>query len=257
MARYSHSKISTFEQCPYQYKLKYIDWLKPDFPTTIEGFMGNLVHQTLEKLYKTIETLFKLSKEETIRFYNNLWDNEYNDDILIVKEYMTPDDYRKKGEKFLLDYYDKHTPFDKLKIIGLETRDMMTLPDGNEWHVRIDLFAKDSEGNYYIIDHKTSSQMKEQWEIENDKQLAMYSIWARNNFPEANSIKLVWNMLAHNQQVIAEPTEEKLHKLQEEVMIKIARIENATEFPACISQLCNYCGYQNICPYFQKVKGNR
>jgi len=52
MATYSHSRVSTYENCPYQYKLKYIDKVKVDVPTTIECFMGDLVHQTLEKLYK-------------------------------------------------------------------------------------------------------------------------------------------------------------------------------------------------------------
>jgi len=52
MATYSHSRISCFETCPYQYKLKYIERIKVDVPTTIEAFMGNMVHETLEKLYK-------------------------------------------------------------------------------------------------------------------------------------------------------------------------------------------------------------
>jgi ATP-dependent helicase/DNAse subunit B len=45
MAAYSHSKVSTFENCPYQYKLHYIDKIEVDIPTTIEPFMGDIVHQ--------------------------------------------------------------------------------------------------------------------------------------------------------------------------------------------------------------------
>ena len=36
MPTYSHSKLSTFEQCPYKYKLHYIDKEPEDIPTTIE-----------------------------------------------------------------------------------------------------------------------------------------------------------------------------------------------------------------------------
>jgi putative RecB family exonuclease len=52
MTTYSHSKISTYETCPYQYKLHYVDKIEPEISTIIEAFMGDLVHQTLEKLYK-------------------------------------------------------------------------------------------------------------------------------------------------------------------------------------------------------------
>ena len=73
MACYSHSRVSTFENCPYQYKLKYIDKIKVDIPTTIECFMGDLVHRSLEKLYKDRQFQKETSKKELIKFYNELW----------------------------------------------------------------------------------------------------------------------------------------------------------------------------------------
>lgn len=44
MTTYSHSRVSTFENCPYQYKLKYVDKIEVNIPTTIEAFMGGIVH---------------------------------------------------------------------------------------------------------------------------------------------------------------------------------------------------------------------
>ncbi len=44
MATFSHSRISTYENCPYSYKLRYIDKKKPEIPTTIEAFVGDMVH---------------------------------------------------------------------------------------------------------------------------------------------------------------------------------------------------------------------
>ena len=66
------------------------------------------------------------------------------------------------GEKFLNDYYEKYKPFEQLMILGLETQDKMTLPDGSSWHVRIDKFACDDKENYYVCDYKTDSLMKDQ-----------------------------------------------------------------------------------------------
>lgn len=251
MATYSHSKISTFENCPRQYKYRYIDRETPEIENTIEAFMGSMVHETLEKLYKDKKFHKKVSKASLIKFYRDSWDNQYSDDIKIVKEEFSANNYKKMGEKFVSDYYDTYKPFDQLTILGLETQDRMTLSDGNQWHVRIDKFACDSEGNYYVIDYKTNSRMKDQEEADSDRQLAMYSFWVRDKFRDAKSVKLVWHMLAFNKEVVSERTEEQLKKLMDDVVSKIKEIEAEKEFAPKVSALCNYCGYRYICPAFK------
>jgi len=251
MTTYSHSRISTYENCPYQYKLKYIDKIKPEIQNTIEAFMGDIVHQTLEKLYKDKKFSKEISKDSLIKFYKELWDKEYSSDIKIVKEDLGPENYKKMGEKFISDYYDKYEPFEQLTILGLETQDRMTLPDGNQWHVRIDKFACDSEGNYYVCDYKTNSRMKDQEEADSDRQLAMYSFWVKDKFKDAKSVKLLWHMLAFNKEVISERTPEQLEQLQNEVVSLIKKIENEKEFPTKITPLCDYCGFKGICPSFK------
>ncbi|MAG20116.1 hypothetical protein CL618_01655 [archaeon] len=61
MTCYSHSRLGTFQQCKYKYKLNYIDRIKTDLES-IEAFMGKLVHETLEKLYKDLK-FQKLNKQ--------------------------------------------------------------------------------------------------------------------------------------------------------------------------------------------------
>ena len=253
MTTYSHSRLSTFENCPYQYKLRYIDRIKVDVPTTIECFMGDLVHQTLEKLYKDKKFKKRISKSMLLKFYKDLWVKEYSDDILVAKanQGLTADNYRKMGLKFIEDYYDKHKPFDQLTILGLETTDRMTLPDGNQWHVRIDKLACDNEGNYFVCDYKTNARMKDQEEADADRQLALYSIWVKDKFKDAKSVKLVWHMLAFNKDAVSERNDEQLEKLQQDVCDKIKEVENATEFPRNQTGLCNYCVYKSICPSFK------
>ena len=253
MTTYSHSKISTFENCPYQYKLKYIDKVKVDVPTTIEAFMGSLVHEALEHLYKLIKFKKRIAKSSIIKFYRDAWAKNYSEDILIVKakQGLKADNYKKMGEKFISDYYDKFKPFDQLTILGLETTDRMTLPDGNQWHVRIDKLACDDKGNYYVMDYKTNSRMKDQEEADADRQLALYSIWVKDKFKDAKSVKLVWHMLAFNKDAVSERTAEQLEKLQQDICDKIKEVESATDFPRNVTGLCNYCVYKSICPSFK------
>jgi len=254
MATYSHSRISTYENCPYKYKLNYIDKIEVDIPNTIEAFMGGIVHQTLEKLYKDKKFQKINSKEDLIKFFKDLWDKEYSEDILVVKEDLTAENYKKMGIKFIEDYYDRMKPFEQITILGLETQDRMTLPDGNQWHVRIDKLGCDNQGNYYVCDYKTNSRMKDQEEADEDRQLALYSIWVKNKFKDAKSVKLVWHMLAFNKDAISERTEEQLEKLQEDVIDIIKKIEKATKednFPRNQTALCSYCVYKEQCPSFK------
>jgi len=254
MATYSHSRISAYENCPYQYKLRYIDKVKVDVPTTIEAFMGDMVHQSLEHLYKLKKFKKRIAKDSIIKFYRDLWAKNYSDDILIVKaekEGVKADNYRKMGEKFISDYYDRMKPFEQMTILGLETQDRMTLPDGNQWHVRIDKLGCDSEGNYFVCDYKTNARMKDQEEADSDRQLALYSIWVKDKFKDAKSVKLIWHMLAFNKDAVSERTDEQLEKLQNEVIGKIKEIENAKEFPRNQTALCDYCVYKEMCPSFK------
>jgi len=253
MAIYSHSRISTFENCPYAYKLRYIDKKKPEVPTTIEAFMGDMVHQALEHVYKLKKFKKRVALDVIIKFYRDLWEKNYSDDILIVKaeQGLKADNYRKMGEKFISDYYERMKPFEEMTILGLETQDKMTLPDGNQWHVRIDKLGCDSEGNYYVCDYKTNARMKDQEEADEDRQLAMYSIWVKDKFKDCKSVKLIWHMLAFNKDAISERTEEQLQKLQQEIVETIKEIEFSTKFPRKQTALCNYCGFKSECPSFK------
>jgi len=251
MTCYSHSRVSTYENCPYQYKLRYIDKVKVDVPTTIECFMGDMVHQTLELLYKNKKFKKRVAKSSLLKFYNAIWKKNFSEDILIVKDGLTSENYRKMGMKYISDYYDRMRPFEQMTILGLETQDRMTLPDGNQWHIRIDKLGCDSDGNYFVCDYKTNSRMKDQEEADSDRQLALYSVWVKDKFKDAKSVKLIWHMLAFNKDAVSERTDEQLQKLQEEVCEIIKEIENAKEFPRNQTALCDYCVYKEMCPSFK------
>ena len=85
---YSHSRLSSFEQCPLKFKFRYIDLIKPKVHQSVEAFMGSMVHNTLEKLYKDVKFKKETSVEEMIEYFNKLWKEGWSDSIRIVrKEY--------------------------------------------------------------------------------------------------------------------------------------------------------------------------
>ena len=249
MATYSNSKISTFEQCRMKYKFQYIDKIKVEIRNTIEAFMGDIVHQTLHKLYEDLKFQKVNSVEELHEFFDNVWDESWDDNILIVKDYSA-NHYKSMGKTFIEDYYKHYKPFNHARTIGLETQDFLELNGSSKYHVRIDRLASDSEGNYYVCDYKTNSRMKTQEDLDEDRQLAMYSLWVKQKFKDAKSVKLVWYFLAFDKEMVSERSDEKLEQLQREVERKITEIERTKDFPTNVTKLCDYCKYKEICPAF-------
>ncbi|MDP3916787.1 MAG: PD-(D/E)XK nuclease family protein [Nanoarchaeota archaeon] len=253
MTLYSHSKLSTFEQCRQKYKFQYIDRIQIDVPDTVESFMGRMVHETLEKLYSELTANKTLSKEELIRYYNRLWEDKWTDNILIVKKEFSKEYYAKKGSGYIERYYESHKPFNNTQTIGLETSDILSLDGNNDYSIKIDRLSKDSDGTYYVYDYKTTSRMKNQQELDEDRQLAMYSLWVKNNFSDVNDVKLVWNFLAFNKEVVSRRTEKQLEILKSEIKEKIKSIESCTDFPPKVSMLCDWCKFKPICPSWQGI----
>jgi hypothetical protein len=151
------------------------------------------------------------------------------------------------GEKYITDYYNTYKPFDQMTVLGIETQDMLHLPDGNHYHVRIDKLGF-KDGAYYVCDYKSNAYMKDQQEADEDRQLAMYSLWVKNNFKDAKKVILLWHMLAFNKEVTSERTDAQLKKLQKETMELIKEIESCKDFPTNVTKLCDYCGYKLQCP---------
>jgi len=230
--------------------LQYIEKIKPEVPTTIEAFMGDIVHRTLEKLYTNARFQKINSLQEITQFYRDTWDKEYTEDIVVVKSEYTSDNYRKMGEKYISDYYNRYHPFNEMTILGLETQDKLLLPDGNFYHIRIDKLGFVSN-TYFVCDYKTNLTMKLQHEADSDRQLAMYALWVNDRFNDAEKIVLKWHMLAFNKEVVSFRSNQQLKILQEETMGLIRDIEECEDFPTNITALCDYCVYKSLCPSFK------
>jgi CRISPR/Cas system-associated exonuclease Cas4 (RecB family) len=152
------------------------------------------------------------------------------------------------GEGFIRDYYARHHPFDQGRILGLETQDMLDLGDGSTFHVRIDRLMDEGNGVFSVNDYKTNKSLPAQDAADSDRQLAAYSIWVRQRFPEAARVRLVWHYLAHDRHLESERSLEQLRELREQIRGVIREIESCTSFPTAVSSLCDWCEYKEQCP---------
>jgi putative RecB family exonuclease len=256
---YSHSRLSTFENCPLRYRLRYIDKIKSDLEN-IEGFVGGLVHKSLEKFYRHLQYGKLNTKEELIAHYQQLWDQRFHQGIRIVKKDYQPENYNHFGRLCLERYYDRNAPFDKGKTLHLEKEVKIELdPEkGLSYMGYIDRLVEEGDGVYQIHDYKTSSSLPGLEDLKSDRQLPMYELAVREMFPDAKKVDLIWHFLAFGKEFKLTKKDKELEKVLEEVILLIERIEKEEEFPPCDPGkriLCAWCEYQGICPEMKhKVK---
>lgn len=254
MVIYSHSRLSTFEQCPLKFKYRYIDKIIPEVEHTIESFLGGVVHDSLEWLYLEVKAGKIPTLDELILYYSNNWEKNYTPDIKIVRNGngFSMKDYFNKGVKFLLNYYLKHQPFDD-NTLEVEKKILINLDQEGRYKLQgfIDRLAHNPQtGEYEIHDYKTANNLPNKEKIDTDKQLAFYALGIKNLFGEEKKVKLIWHYLAHGIKITSQRTNEELQKLKEETIELIKRIELTEEFNPCKSILCNWCEYKTMCPLF-------
>jgi len=249
MVIYSHSRLSTFEQCPLKFKFKYIEQLEPEIKETIEGYLGKKVHETLEWIYREILVNKKeFSLDEIIEYYLEAWKKDFNKGIKIVNGELDAEHYFNKGIKFLIDYFLKYSPF-KDNTIAIEKKITVKLDSDGKYFLQgyIDRLVHDRGNNIFEIhDYKTGAA-KTQEELNRDRQLAIYSLGIREMFENVSDVYLIWHFLDLNKEMKSRRTIEELGQLKKEIIELINKIESSDKYPANPSCLCKWCEFRKYC----------
>jgi RecB family exonuclease len=249
MKTYSYSKLSTFEQCPFKFKLRYIDKIPPEIEKTIEAHLGKTIHSALEWFYSRIKENTIPSLDQLISFYIKTWHKEFAQNTQIIDKTLTAKDYFNKGINFLADYYLTNKPFDD-NTLEVEKKIKLNLGEEEQYKIygyvdRLSYNPKTRE--YEIHDYKTANNLPKKQRLENDKQLPLYSLAIKDLFGQDKEVRLIWHFLAHNKKIHFKKTNDELETLKKETLKLIKEIEQATEFSKTPSPLCNWCEYKNLC----------
>lgn len=250
MTIYSHSRLAAYETCPLQYKFRYIQ--KPDIVKQqgIEAFVGTRFHETMEKLYGDLKFNQLNKKEDLFAYYDQIWQENYTEDILIVSKERTFRDYQNMGRHCIDSYYDRYYPFNQSRTLGIETKIEINLDDAGKYRVQgyIDRLTQDNEGVYEIHDYKTSGTLPTQKKLDSDRQLALYHEGLRQNFSDVEEVRLIWHYVVFDKSMVSGRSISQLERLKKETITLIDKIEETEEFLPCESALCNWCDYISICP---------
>lgn len=251
MKHFSHTRISTYQQCRLQYRYKYIDDAEPAFDHTVETFMGDLVHRTIEKYHEDLKYEETNTADDLVEHYHDLWEDEWDDDIRIVKDEYDKTNYKDQGERMIRDYHSRYHPFDASNTIANETMHRYQLTEEHDVSIRIDRLDNPAEGVYEVHDYKTSNSLPTKDEAEADTQLATYALGVKDMYPDAERIRLIWHYLAFDREVTVEKDWSELDVIEEQLVGVIHDIEDTEEYEPSKSPLCHYCGYQPRCPLWE------
>jgi putative RecB family exonuclease len=249
MPTYSHSQLSTYETCPYQYKLAYIDKIEVE-TESIEAFMGSRVHDALEKLYRDLRVTRLNSLEDLLEFYHQNWEKNWNDGIQIIRKEYHAEDYRRTGEKCVSDYYKRYHPFNQGVTLGLEEYIAFPLDGERDCSIRgyIDRVTLADQSVLEIHDYKTSKKLPTQKEVDANRQLAFYQMGVEGKWQGIREVRLIWHYLSFDVEIQSSRTPDQLLQVRQEALELIRKIQSDRLFPPKETPLCGWCDFQAFCP---------
>ena len=255
MPTYSHSKLSCFENCPLQYRYRYVDRIKVEPEAVgVEAFLGSRVHDALEWLYGRVKMHCCPEKEALLDYYSDDWGKRWGEGVKIVHKEYEEKDYKNVGSKCLSDYYDHYAPFDDSTVVSLEQRILVKLSDGSFVQGYIDRLSLREENEFEIHDYKTSGSLPPQERLDSDRQLALYQLGVQRQWPDSKNVDLVWHYLRFDKELRSTRDARQLEQLEQKTIGAIRSVEAAERenaFTPKKSELCQWCEYQAICPLWK------
>lgn len=247
---YSHSRLSSFENCKRQFYFRYVLDV-PAETESIEAFVGKRVHEVLERLHGFADRGQVPGHDQVIERYRQLFDAHYDAErVRVVREENPVSYYRELGERCLSHYYRRHYPFDRDETLGIEQRVVFDLDEAGRYRMQgiIDRIVRTRDDVVEIHDYKTGRYVPSQKKLDEDRQLALYQLGLQRSYGEEQPIRLVWHYLQRGQRRTSTRTPEELQALREDTIGLIDRIHAERDFEPTKIALCDWCEYRAICP---------
>lgn len=235
----SYSKVSTYKNCPLQYKYRYI--LNIPTPPSHALSFGITIHDTLRDFEIKRRMGIEVSLEDLLKMYKKNWQP-----LGYLNKEHKQERY-KEGATLLKNYLDKSKQ-DKKTPLALEKSFNLKI-DGIKFFGRIDRIDSLEDGGVEIVDYKTG-QTKSQKDVDRDDQVSFYAIAAQDALrmrPE----KLTYYFLESGTKVTTTRTPKQLEKKKEEIGEIVSEMKEGN-FKATPGMQCQWCDFKEVCPFAKK-----
>lgn len=160
--RISNSKANTYRRCAKQFHYKYVDKLEKK-TKAIQLKRGSWLHELMEWHY-TGRDWREVHAEYTAGFM-----------LLFEEEREEYGDLPGDVERLFTSYLQNYHKEDRsLNIVDSEVNEIITLPNGDEFNMIIDLVVEEADGGLWLWDHKTVKDFMPPDFMVIDSQLARY-----------------------------------------------------------------------------------
>ncbi len=247
--RISYSSLEAYQSCPLKYKFQEIDKIRA--PKSKEAVFGSTIHSTMKFIHTP--GILSPALEQALEFFSNAWNSSV---------FENEDEERSafsQGVRMIQEYYKKNN-IAAANIVDLESYFQIEIGEKDNPHIvsgRIDRIDK-TDGGYEIIDYKTAKKMPSQEKVHADLQLSIYLKAFLTRYPEElghlDTLKVSLYFLKHGVKLSSRRTAEQLAKSEEVFLTTIQEIEEKKQtgnFEPVVSPLCDWCGYQKMCPMWK------
>lgn len=265
--RYSYSKISTYKQCKFKFKLKYLDknFL---YSANIATDFGSLVHETEEAIaialqagqpidYIALKNKFIIESHKlALKYPTEFYTRDKSNRTYQEKVYLYLDSAIYRLENFL-----KQNP--NLRIIGIEQKFEFNYDNVHSFNGSIDRAFLNLDTDEIIIqDIKTWSVEAKDSELKAPLQFAVYMMAAEKlwNIP-TTKIKCEYDLPLCD--ITQAATSADIVGEGKETLDKLFSGIHKNDFKPTITALCHWCEYnpltnptiietkpEAVCPYF-------
>ena len=243
--RWSYSRITSFENCPYAWYLRYLygETEQQNFYASY----GSFVHKLLERYFKGELPRQSLPTEFLMGFATNVEGKRPSEDIV---------------GKYIESGYNYFKGFDGFEYETVDVECRLEFCIGQTEFVGfVDFLGKDSDGNLVVVDHKSrdlkprsgrKKPTKKDEELSQYlRQLYLYSVGIEQKFGKLPT-KLCFNCFKSGV-FIEEPfNHDAFEQAKDWTVHEVRYIADETEFRPCLDWFyCNnLCGFKEVCCYY-------
>lgn len=250
--RWSYSRITSYENCPYSWYLKYL--YGEEEQSNFYSSYGSFVHKLLERFFKGKISQKSLATEFLSAFHLNVSGRKPGTDIV---------------SRHIESGYNYFREFNGFKYDMASVEERLSFDvDGVEFVGVIDYLGRDDDGGLVIVDHKSRDLKKRSKRSKPTKsdeelsrylrQLYLYSIGVHKKYGEYPT-KLCFNCFKSGV-FIEEPFSiDTMSEVKEWALSLVSFISKQEDFQPNLDWFycTNLCGFRDICCYYNDLIGGK
>jgi len=227
----SYSQVRSFLSCPWQCKLRYVDFLRA--PLSPAASLGISLHRALESYHR--ESLNGL--EGLLQAYDDRW---VHHGFTSAQEQM---EWYRKGEDILRAYLE-HDADRKSEVLGVEREFVMPLGP-HQVIGTIDRIDRLPDGTHEIIDYKTHTDFIDEARLAEDLQMGIYAVGAREGLGiEPDRLTIEYVAVGRRVSIPCDPARD------EAIKALVSRVADLMAWGRAFkadTSFCPKCAYRNRC----------